>query len=720
MLARPGNTGKDVTKSNVLRTKRKLDAVGAARSWLELGIRTVPIAPGSKRPSGGDGWNKLRISEKSLEKHFRAGDNVGGLWGEPSGWIVDVDLDWDEAARFAEHYLPETFIYGRRSRPNTHYLYRVKGAVNLSRLLPKNKKDPDPDNEGKIIEIRSTGSQSVLPPSMHPDNERYEINHDIEFTSITKAELERRVDRVAAAAVLLRNFPSSGGRHDYIHALTGGLMWSGWSEEDTVEFMDAFLKAIDDEEPGDRKLTVKNTIQHFKKGDRIAGWKTLQTFLPSEIVTTLRTWLTPPKKLQKAPKLLEGEVHVVIPRLDPVLSEAPGMVGDVARWATKRSYLVQPGFDIAVGLMCTALASCNKYIVQGWSTPLQPYFMLLAPTAGGKGSALDSVYDFASKVKLGGVVFQGFQSYYSLLDKLAEPPNMACWLWDEAARRLKATRNSASFDYQIITWLLALYGRANAQVPALPGRKTEVPALARPWLGLMAAAQPDQLIESVSVSDLAMGLINRFILFDSGDAAPKANLERTDVFPSSINEKCKIMKELDPKRFPMEIVFEDARVWSKFRDFDEEARRHAASEGDNEVWGRANQNALITAGIVAVGINPKKPVISDSTAEWAIGLARWGIECWSARIGETQARTFRERESKTVERYIRSPAKYANRAPAKYREFMKRGLMPYSVLQKLCRHLQSREFGEILEQLVDAQLIGAGEESEIECYWALH
>jgi hypothetical protein len=655
----------------------------------------------------------LRVTEKTLPQFFKSGYNLGGLWGEPSNWIVDIDLDWDEASQFAEYYLPETFVYGRLSRPGSHYLYKCKGAVSLSRMTKE---------DGKIIEIRSTGSQSVLPPSMHPDRERYEINTDLPFTPITKIQLEKLVDRVAGAAVLLRHFPTSGARHDYIHSLTGALMWSGWDEKDVTEFMEAILKCIRqaDDEPGDRKLTVKNTIEHFKKGDRIAGWRTLAQWIKGDTVKKLREWLAPTRKFQAPPQLMNGEIAVTIPELDPALRDVPGMVGELAKWAAKRSYLSQPSFDISVGLMCTALASCNKYVVQGWATPLQPYFMLLAPTAGGKESSLNSVYEFATRVKLSGSVFQGFQSYYALLDKLGEPPGMACWLWDEAARRLKATKNPGSFDYQIITWLLALYGKANAHVPAFPGRKTEIPALDRPWLGLMAAAQPAQLIDSVTVSDLAMGLLNRFILFDSGDAAPKANLERADVFPASIGQKVKIMKEMDSRKLPIEIQFESAHVWSKFRDFDEEARQHSAGEGDNEIWGRANQNALIIAGIVAVGVNPKRPLISSAIGAWAIQMVRWGISCWSARIGESTARTFRERESKGVERFIRSPQRYIHKAPNKYKDLMRRGLMPYSVLQKLNRHLQVREFSEIIDQLVEAQLIGAGEESDVECYWALH
>lgn len=703
-------------KLNGKRKPSKLNAAAAARDWLELGIQPVPLRPASKVPSGGYDWNKLKVSEKSVEKYFRPGANLGGLWGKPSGWIVDVDLDWDEAATFAGQYLPETFRYGRLSRPNTHYLYRCKDVETRAWVYKEGKES------SKIVELRSTGSQSVLPPSMHPDHERYEINYETDFTPIGSLELKRLLDRVAGAAVLLQNFPEEGGRHDFIHALTGALMWSGWDEEETKVFMTAILActARGDDDPKDRKTTVKNTIEHYKKGDRVAGWRTMTQWLKPGQLQACREWLSPPKNFSVVPKMITKEAQVIIPAFDLALYDVPGMVGDIAKWAGKQSYLLQPAFDISVGLMSTALASCNKYVVQGWATPLQPYFMLLAPTAGGKGSALDGVYEFAARAKMNGAVFQGFQSYYALLDKLAESPGMACWLWDEAARRLKATRNSSSFDYQIITWLLALYGRANSHVPAFPGRKTEIPALDRPWLGLMAAAQPDQLIESVSVSDLAMGLLNRFILFDSGDAAPKANLERSDVFPSSIAHKAKIMREFDPKHFPQEVVFDSTGVWTRFRDFDNEARQHAATEGDNEIWGRANQNALICAGIVAVGVDPKKPRITMEIAEWAIALIRWGISCWAARLGESTARTFRERESKAVERFIRLPQKFMHRAPAKYRDVMRRGLMPSAVLQKLCRHLQAREFTEILDQLVEAQLIGAGEDKDIECYWALH
>ena len=104
-----------------------LNTPQVAKEWLELGIKTVPLRPRAKRPYG-EGWQKLRIDEKSIPLHFKKNDNIGGLWGRPSGWIVDVDLDDEDAAYLAEFLLPDTFTYGRASRPQTHMLYYCKGA----------------------------------------------------------------------------------------------------------------------------------------------------------------------------------------------------------------------------------------------------------------------------------------------------------------------------------------------------------------------------------------------------------------------------------------------------------------------------------------------------------------------------------------------------------------------------------------------------------------
>ena len=715
------------------RVSKTLKSAEGATRWLKRGILPVPIQPGSKKPKGGKGWNLLKVTEDTIPRFFQAGDNIGGLWGEPSGWIIDVDLDWEEAAQVAPFILPETFIYGRRLRPCTHYLYHCEAISGSKRYNPKDKsidkEGVSDDHKDVIIEIRSTGSQSVLPPSIlspavsdNENGDRYLINNDTDFTSITARHLEELVNHVAAAALLIRHYPDSGARHDYIHSVTGSLLWGGWPEEKARKFAHAILSCVDGKENDikQRGRTIENTIEHFRKGNRISGWKTLSQWLPGPVLKSTREWLKLNDKVSDVPQSIAKKILSV--PIKPELLKVPGLVGDIASWSSKCSYLKQPIFDLAVGLMCTSILSMNKYVVEGWDTPIQPYFMMLAPTAGGKESALENIYRFMKNAGLEEYAFQGFQSYHSMLDRLAEPPSMAVWLWDEAARRMKsAHRSQGSQDFQVITHLIGMYGRANKSMPGMPGRANSIPPLENPFLTVAAAAQPSQMMETITDSDISTGLINRFVLFDVGDKVPEANLKREHLFPARITDRIKRMKTIDRPRgnYPwITVKLEDIKVYSEFQGFDHEARVHAYEGGGGEMWGRANQNALILAGIVAIGINPKAPVITHEIVSWALDFVRWSTRRWELRVDEGSARTMIEKRSKQVEKLIRDPAKHIVRNMSeKYRRLLSRGLMPRGIISRLCRHIAPKELEDTLNQLTGADLIACGDEDGTEVFW---
>jgi hypothetical protein len=708
----------------------RFDSSQAALSWLKLGIQPVPLRKRSKQPKGGKGWNKMRVTRETIPEFFQSGDNIGGLWGEPSGWIIDVDLDWEEAADVAPAFLPETFVYGRRSRPSTHFLYRCEGIHTIKKHHKDLRPDADPDGSEMIIEIRSTGSQSALPPSIHPDDERYEINHDVPFHTISRKELLLKTSLVAAAALLIRYYPSKGGRHDYIHAIAGSLLWSNWPEDQVRKFMEGLFLGLGngrDDDIEQRRRTLGNTIEHYKEGDRIHGWKTLSQWVPGDVIKLLKEWLT--KEIgqsEEAPlqvNITKAGDKQTTGELNFLKSRIPGLVGDIAEWSHKVSFLKQPMFDIATGLMCTALATTNKYVVDTWDTPLQPYFLLLAPTAAGKDSAMDCVYRFARRVGLGDYVFQGFQSYHSMLDKLGSAPNLACWLWDEAARKLKAASRSASGpDYSVLTWLLSLYGRANSHSPGIPGRNQAITAIDHPFFTVMATAQPTQLMEAITDSDLSTGLINRFIMFDAGELLPDPNLERATMFPARIEEKVKLIRQVETPTGHdpfIKVRMGSSECWALFRDFDTESRLQAFKGGSGEMWGRSNQNALIIAGLIAVGVNPKRPIITDDIAEWSIAMVRWSSSCWMNRVEASGSRSQIEKRSKGVERYIMEASRYTHRARSKkMRTLMKRGLMPRGVLTQLTRHITLRDLDDVLNHLVVSDLVAMGEVDGMDVLWS--
>lgn len=716
---------------SIKRAARNVNAAAIAADWLSLGIYPIPLVPRSKRPKGGKGWNTLRVTKNTIDQFFSPGDNVGGLWGAPSGWVVDIDLDWDESVAAAAVLMPDTFRYGRHSRPNSHYLYRCEGMQGSKfHAIGNTNEKGEKENEGAIVEIRSTGSQSVLPPSIHPENERYEINSDVPIRSISRLHLERYARYTASAAVLARHYPESGARHDYVHAVAGTLLHTGWETTAVLSFMDAMLGAASGKEDDRRQRdrTVTNTIEKFREGERIAGWRTLSQWLPGKDLEQLRKWLEPSKRqieIVSNEDVLPGRENIKIIPPDGVL-EVPGLVGEVAKWAGARSFAQQPLFNLAAGLATVALASQNKYIVDAWDTPLQPYFLMLAPTASGKESALESIATAAKRIDMQSMIFQGFQSYHAMLDTIATPPNIGCWLWDEAARKIKtAMRSQGSQDYQIITHLLSLYGKGNSSVAGIPGRKAAIAAIDRPFLLITAAAQPSQLIEAITDSDISLGLINRFILFDAGNHLPDTNHDRKLIFPSHLEDSLKVFRDVKPKvngsEFPVTRVrLDTTETYAIFRDFHEHCRELAVKGGGWEMWGRANQNALICAGLVAIGVSPKRPAITIEIARWAIRLLEWTSDRWVQRIEECSSRSAHEEHSKYLERAIRTAKDFAHRALGHPQELvvLRKGYMPRSTLTRVSRHIRGKDLEETLASLVTSDLVRFGEVDGVECYWS--
>ncbi len=685
-----------------------------AEYWLSKGVYTVPLRSRSKRPKGKD-WPHLRLVEEDFRNGvFKPGDNIGALWGEASDHATDIDLDLEEAVEVAPYILPETFMYGRTNKEESHYIYRIVGAETHKWQVSE---------LGTIIEIRSTGAQSVIPPSRHPDGGIYfSSNNDVDFVELTKLDMERYADEVAVAAVFTRFYPTQGSRHDYVHACTGALCHQEWQEDKIKRVMGAVLTVIqeDEDELDDRKGSVVNTIEKHHAGDRTKGFTTLQDWISMPVIAALRRWTESGKA--------EGKVVLAPPNLKPSpgklvfdasLLEVPGLIGEASEWAYRQSYKDQPIFGLAAGIMCTAMATCNHYVVQHWKTPLQPYLMVTAPTGGGKDAVLRAIAMFSKRLGLDDVVFRGFQSYYAMLDVIVEE-GMACWLWDEAARFMAGARKTNSPDYTILSHIISLFGAANTNVPGTPGRRQSIPALEYPFLTVLATAQPEQLMEALTSVASETGFVNRFILFDTGTEYRPRNLHRSTVFPSAISKHAKQLRDHVPADGQFtEVRFADNRTYSTFEKFEETSGRRTGAGQFS--WARANQNALILAGLAAVGVDARRPVIDIYLCKWAIDLVTWSNNCWEAKVSTTASgESYTEKDSFKIERIINNPQKYVNQSGSdNQRMALKNGFTPKSVITRNTRGLDPRRRTQILDDLHESGLVGSAEKYNQIVYYPL-
>ena len=168
----------------------------AAERYARRGWSVIPVPHRSKNP-GLDGWQRLRLTSETIRNHFNGQpQNIGVLLGEPSGWLIDIDLDHPRAVELAPQFLPPTpAIFGRAGKERSHWLYKATGPVATKKHKSK--------SAGMIVELRSTGAQTVFPPSTHESGEAVTwVDNAAEPASIDPDELLDCVKRLADAVLV--------------------------------------------------------------------------------------------------------------------------------------------------------------------------------------------------------------------------------------------------------------------------------------------------------------------------------------------------------------------------------------------------------------------------------------------------------------------------------------------------------------------------------------
>jgi hypothetical protein len=250
------------------------------------GWAPVPLAEGTKRPEDDD-WRSIRYEHVGQIVRAFEGKNLGVILGAASGNLVDVDLDNDHARRLAPVMLPYTPLkHGRPSSPSSHWWYQASHETAIHQYK-------DPTDKEMLVELRGTGGQTVLPPSVHPCGETLEwSDSEAGPQPVNKARLVKHVRALAAAALLARHWPASGGRHDASMALAGGLLRAGWTPENTTSFVLAVSWSVDPKvDRKDRSAAVRSTVKRLEKDEKARGWPALAEDIGERVVEKAREWL---------------------------------------------------------------------------------------------------------------------------------------------------------------------------------------------------------------------------------------------------------------------------------------------------------------------------------------------------------------------------------------------------------------------------------------------
>ncbi len=141
-------------------------AYDIARSYVLRGWNPVPIPFRTKGPKDA-GWQDRVLTEATVGRFFNGtAQNIGVVLGTSSGGLTDVDLDCPEAIAAADYLLPDTeAIFGRPSKPRSHWLYRTALAETAGKA---NIKFTDPIGKDTLVELRIGGAKARRLCSLAP------------------------------------------------------------------------------------------------------------------------------------------------------------------------------------------------------------------------------------------------------------------------------------------------------------------------------------------------------------------------------------------------------------------------------------------------------------------------------------------------------------------------------------------------------------------------
>lgn len=292
--------------------KHNAAVVEAALDAYRRGLTPLPIPRHSKAPTMA-GWTKLRWPDpttdtgegedqvRSAFEEYTAGGstNLGVLLGEASGDLIDVDLDHPAAARLKSYLLPYTAaVHGRETSRKSHYWYRAKPGT-----LPATRRLRIPDKSGRgsgvSVEIRGNGSQTIVPPSIHPATaETYEWEGepwggDEGPALVDGTELLAQVTLLGLCSVLLDAWPGPGQRHDAYVALAGGLLRYGdsqtvhpfWERNAGLVIRTLALATHDEDGAEQREReAIYTTKRRLREGGEATGFARLAEYIGEESV----------------------------------------------------------------------------------------------------------------------------------------------------------------------------------------------------------------------------------------------------------------------------------------------------------------------------------------------------------------------------------------------------------------------------------------------------
>lgn len=704
-----------------------------ARALLDKGYSVIPIAPGAKYPGMHTGWTWKPLSwgkyEKELpslhdietwEKWPEAG--IGIALGRVSGIVaVDFDDNVDGAHEKIAKVIPISPVKKVGKKGYTAF-YRWKGETNK-------KWHP-------VVELLSSGNQTVIPPSIHKDTcSPYTWVDGVSLADVDKDDLPelpsdfvQLVDKILGReekstpppAIDLQVPATQDEVYEALQYITPDCGYQEWLNIGMAiqsEFGDAGYSLWDNWSRGGSKYPKKgepNTRTKWRSFKNTGiGIGTLFFYAqeagyiaprPPELDNVV---ILPGGNLKPATVAIKKKT-TGIPR---ELLDAPGLVGDVANWITETAPYPQPILSLAASIALVGVIMGHK-VQSPTRSRSNMLTMSVAPSGSGKDHPQQCV-DILLRASGNDSLMGGDPvSSAGLLKSLKNGNGRRLVQIDEFGRVLKTLTNprAAAHQSSITTVMMKLFSKAGTTYYgseyADPNGDRGRDDIEQPCLCVHGATVPTHLYEAMTGSDAIDGFLSRWLIFESDyfplDSRDVGNIDNP---PEALLNKLRYWAEKKNgggnleglTHFNVETVPYSPAAEEKARTFQREMRKRSIEHEEQHtgfapIWARAYEHATKLALVAH-----ENGVIDEDCINWACGVAEYCMQYLCDSVDAHISNNEQEKQTKQVLSIIR-----------KHGDTLWR-----SDLTRATQRLKPRERVDILQTLVDSGQIEIVQETGV-------
>lgn len=353
-------------------------------------------------------------------------------------------------------------------------------------------------------------------------------------------------------------------------------------------------------------------------------------------------WVTPslataPIPVTSAPSAPPAPAPVAIHGM-----ELPaGLVGEIAQYFYQSAVRPVPDIALAGALALCAGVVGRSYNISGMG--LNQYLIMIAKTGAGKENIATGIDAMIAAVRpqipmvdqfIGPSAFASGQALIKILDK--KPCFVSVLGEFGLTLQQLCDPNAISAQVMLRKVLLDLWSKSGwnkmLQSSVYSDIEKNTQIIQSPNVTILGESTPETFFEGLDASHISDGLIPRFSIMQYLGHRPPRNKNAghppSEGLVQRFGDMVAAALTTSNNRSCMAVATDPAGqgLLDKFdEECDDEINGSAEGDVERQVWNRGHLKALKLGALLAVGVNPHQPAVTQDLAEWAIKFVRKDI-----------------------------------------------------------------------------------------------